>query len=220
VLEAGRRRTRVPVAALVDDLVGLAGYMQEAELDRVLDQAPAANLALLEVERRDLDAVTERLRALPAVASVSRPEIDRGLLQAEVADAYLVMQIILALFASAIAVGVVYNNARIALEVRSRDLATLRILGFTRGELAVVLLTEQALQVLLGLAPGIWLGKWMTASTLRSVDPELIRIPFVLSPASQVAAVCVVTFAALVSSLVVRRRSDRLDLVGVLKARD
>jgi putative ABC transport system permease protein len=220
VLEAGRRKTRLPVAALVDDLVGLSGYMQEAELDRMLDQAPAASLALLQVERRDLDAVTERLRALPDVASVSRPEIDRGLVQAEVADAYLVMQIILALFASAIAVGVVYNNARIALEVRSRDLATLRILGFTRGEVAVVLLTEQALQVLLGLAPGIWLGRWMTASTLRSVDPDLMRIPFALAPASQVAAVCVVTFAALVSSLVVRRRSDRLDLVGVLKARD
>jgi putative ABC transport system permease protein len=222
VLEAGRRKAHVPVASLIDDLVGLAGYMPEAELDRVLDEAPgaSANVALLEVERHDLDAVAERLRVLPAVASVSRPDIDRGLLQAEVGDAYLVMQIVLALFASAIAVGVVYNNARIALELRSRDLATLRILGFMRGELAVVLLTEQALQVFLGLAPGIWLGRWMGASTLRSIDPDLIRIPFVLSPASQVAAVCVVAFAALVSSLVVRRRSDRLDLVGVLKARD
>jgi putative ABC transport system permease protein len=220
VLELGRRKARVPVAAIVDDLIGLSGYMQSAELDRVLDEAPAANVVLLEVEHRDLDDVMERLRALPAVATVSRPELDRGLLHAEVADVYLVMQIILALFASAIAVGVVYNNARIALEVRSRDLATLRILGFTRGELAVVLLGEQALQVLLGIAPGIWLGRWMGASTLASIDRELIRIPFAISPASEVAAACVVTFAALVSSLVVRSRSDRLDLVAVLKARD
>ena len=70
--------------------------------------------------------------------------MDRGLVRAQVADVFLVLQLVLAIFAAAIAVGVVYNNARIALEIRSRDLATLRILGFTRGELAFVLLGEQA----------------------------------------------------------------------------
>ncbi|HTQ05937.1 MAG TPA: ABC transporter permease, partial [Polyangiaceae bacterium] len=124
------------------------------------------------------------------------------------------------LFAAAIAVGVVYNNARIALEVRSRDLATMRILGFTRGELAGVLLGEQAIQVLFGIFPGLWLGRSLAGLWLSSIDRELLRIPLSIAPRSYFAAVCVVSLAALASALVVRRQGDHLDLVAVLKARD
>jgi putative ABC transport system permease protein len=152
--------------------------------------------------------------------AVSRPALDRSLVHAEVADVFMVTSILVALFATAIAVGVVYNNARIALEVRSRDLATMRILGFTRGELAAVLLGEQAIQVLSGIVPGLLLGRSFARLWLSSIDQELLRVPVTIAPRSYLAAVCVVTFAAFASALVVRRRSDKLDLVAVLKARD
>jgi len=220
VLEADRPKARVRVAALIDDFLGLSGYMDAAALERLLGETAAANQVLLEVDRRDLDDVAHRLDDMPAVAGVSRPALDRGLVYAEVADSFVMLEVILALFAAIIAVGVVYNNARIALELRSRDLATLRILGFRRTELAVVLLGEQAIQVVLGVAFGLPLGRWMGAATLSAIDRELIRIPPSLSPASQVAAACVVVLAAMLSALRVRRQSDRLDLVAVLKARD
>ena len=151
---------------------------------------------------------------------MSRPDVDRGLVRAQVADAFTVLQVMLSIFAAAIAVGVVYNNARIALDVRSRDLATLRILGFTRGELAVVLLGEQAMQVALGVVPGLFLGRSLGASSLGTIDHDLLRVPLYLSPAAYVSAACVVLLAALASALVVRAQSDRIDLVSVLKARD
>ncbi|HTP28665.1 MAG TPA: ABC transporter permease, partial [Anaeromyxobacteraceae bacterium] len=150
----------------------------------------------------------------------SRPDLDRSLVHAEVTDVFRVTSIMLALFAVAIAVGVVYNNARIALELRSRDLATMRILGFTRAELAGLLLGEQAIQVLLGIGPGLWLGRALTGFWLSTIDQELLRVPVTIAPASYLGAVCVVAFAALGSALIVRRQSDRLDLVAVLKARD
>ena len=159
VLEADRRKVRVPVAALVDDFLGIAAYMDATELAHLMGESPRANVVLLAVDPRDVDEVTQRLSDLPAVASVSRPSVDRGLVRAEEGDVLVVMQVILAVFAAAIAVGVVYNNARIAFELRSRDLATMRILGFTRGELAVVLLGEQAIQVVLGVGPGLYLGR-------------------------------------------------------------
>jgi putative ABC transport system permease protein len=220
LLERGGRTLRVPVAALVDDLLGLAGYMDAADLAHLLDETPRADVLLLAVERRDLDAVSQRLVALPAVAAISRPDVDRGLFRAQVGDVFTVLQAVLAVFATAIAVGVVYNNARIALEVRSRDLATLRILGFTRGEIAVVLLGEQAIQVALGVLPGLYLGRLLGGLTLTTLDRELLRVPPSVAPSGYVGAACVVLFAALVSALIVRRQSDRLDLVGVLKARD
>jgi putative ABC transport system permease protein len=96
----------------------------------------------------------------------------------------------------------------------------MRILGFTRGELAWVLLGEQIVQVFLGIVPGLALGAGMAKLGLSTIDRELLRIPLLLRPSSYVAAICVVAFAALCSALTVRRRSDRLDLVAVLKARD
>jgi putative ABC transport system permease protein len=220
VLESDRRRLRVPVAALVDDFLGLAGYMGATELSQLMGESPRANVVLLAVDARDVDEVTQRLNDLPAVAAVSRPSVDRGLVRAEEGDVLVVMHVILAIFAAAIAVGVVYNNARIAFELRSRDLATMRILGFTRGELAFVLLGEQAIQVVLGVGPGLYLGRLIGALSLSSIDREMLRIPVAVAPASYLGGACVVLLAALLSALVVRMQSDRLDLVAVLKARD
>jgi len=220
LLDSDHRVLHLPVATVVDDLLGISGYLDASELARLLDETQRANIALAAVDSQDIDAVTERLNACPLVASVSRPDFDRGLVRAEIGDVFTVMSLMLALFAMAIAVGVVYNNARIALETRSRDLATMRILGFTRGELAAVLLGEQAIQVVLGVVPGLFLGRSVGGVWLSTIDRELIRVPLSLSPASYLAAACVVIFAALASALVVRRQSDRLDLVAVLKARD
>jgi len=220
VLELDRRHLRVRVAALVDDFLGVAAYMDAHELARLLGESPRANVILLSVDAADVDAVTARLMALPRVAAVTRPSVDRGLVWAEEGDVFVVLQLVLAVFASAIAVGVVYNNARIALELRSRDLATMRILGFTRGELAFVLLSEQAIQVVIGVIAGLPLGRALGGLTLRTIDQELLRIPVSVTSSSYVGGASVVLLAALDSAVVVRRQSDRLDLVAVLKARD
>jgi putative ABC transport system permease protein len=220
VLESDRRKVRVPVAALVDDLLGLSGYMEARELAGMMGETPSANVLLLSVDHADMDDVTRRLDDLPAVSAVTRPSVDRGLVRAEEGDVFVVFKGVLAAFAAAIAVGVVYNNARIALEVRSRDLATMRILGFTRGELAIVLLGEQAIQVVLGVVPGLPLGRFFGGLALSTVDREFIRVPVFVAPSSYAIAGCVVLLAALASALIVRRRADRLDLVSVLKARD
>jgi putative ABC transport system permease protein len=219
-LEGQRQTLEVPVARLVDDLLGLSGYMRLGALNALLDQAPSVNVVLLSVDRSRLDELTQRLRRFPAVSALSRPDLDRDLIKAQVADVYTAMQVLLAFFAAAIAVGVVYNNARIALEVRSRDLATLRILGFTRGELGTMLLGEQGVQLMLALWPGLKLGVWLSELTMGAVDKELLRVPATVSAPQQLAGVCVVLIAAMVSALLVRRQADRLDLVAVLKARD
>jgi putative ABC transport system permease protein len=220
LLEPGRRRLLVPMTAIVDDILGMTAYMDAAALANLLDETPRVSTILVATDPGQLDAVSLRLNALPAVAAVNRPALDRALVQAQISDEFVVMQILLSMFAAAIAIGVVYNNARIALELRSRDLATLRILGFTRGELAVVLLGEQAVQIVLGVVGGLFIGKRMGAVVIASVDREMIRVPVLLSFASYAVAICVVLLAALASALLVRRRADRLDLVAVLKARD
>jgi len=116
-------------------------------------------------------------------------------------------------------VGVVYNNARIALSVRSRELATLRVLGFTRAEVSAVLLGEQAVQVVVAIPVGLWLGRGLAALVLRTVEDELFRMPLIISNATYGFAAVVVA-ASVASAFLVRRRVDALDMAAVLKSRD
>jgi putative ABC transport system permease protein len=220
VLEAGRRRLRLPVAGFIDDFSGLSAYMDLAELERRLGEPPTLSGALVSVARGGLDEVRARIEKLPAVASLSEPALDRQQFQGQISDSFHAVTVLLAIFASVIAVGVVFNNARIALAVRSRDLATMRILGFTRGEVAMVLLGEQAIQLVLGIGVGLPFGYWLGAAALAATPPELFRVPAVLTAGSIVQAVAVVISSGLGCALLVRRQADRLDLVSVLKARD
>jgi putative ABC transport system permease protein len=222
-LEAGRRRLRLRVAGFIDDFWGLSAYMDLDELERRMGEPSTLSGALLSVGRgaaANLERVTARLEKLPAVASFSEPALDRQQFQAQMSNSLRAMTVLLAVFASVIAVGIVFNNARIALAVRSRDLATLRILGFTRGEVATVLLGEQAVQLVLGVAFGLPLGCALGAAMLASIPPELFRIRATITAGSLVQAAAVVIASGLGCALWVRREADRLDLVSVLKARD
>jgi len=164
--------------------------------------------------------VTRRLEKLPAIAGLSRPDLDQIEFMTEEANAFVGFQVVLIFFAAVIAVAMVFNNARIALAVRSRDLATLRILGFTRAEVAVVLLGEQAVQLILGVAAGLPLGYFLGAGTLALMPADFFRMPTVTTAGSVITAALVVFIAGFLSALFVRREADRLDLVSVLKARD
>ncbi len=220
VLEGAQPRLRLPVASFVDDMTGLSAYADLDDLDHWLGGARAVSGALLAVDRSRFPDIQRRLMRLPAVAGFSRPDLDRQQFESQESNALRALGVMLAIFAAIIAVGLVFNNARIALAVRARDLATLRILGFSRGEVATVLLGEQALQLVLGVALGLPLGWAMGAAMLASIPPDLFRVPAWLSPGSLIEAALVVLLSGFACALYVRREADRLDLVAVLKARD
>jgi putative ABC transport system permease protein len=133
-------------------------------------------------------------------------------------ESMLVIALILTVSAAAIAIGVVYNNARIALSMRSRDLATLRVLGFTRVEISTILLGELGAQVLAGVPLGLWLGTLWSRLLAQSIDPETIRFAVHISSHTYVEAAVIALVSGIVSALLVRRQLDRLDLVSVLKS--
>ena len=128
------------------------------------------------------------------------------------------MTLILAVSAAAIAIGIVYNNARIALSMRSRDLATLRVLGFSRREISNILLGELGLQVLVGIPLGLALGTLWAIMLIAGFDQESMRFPLHIADRTYVAAAAIALVSGAVSALLVRRKLDRLDLIGVLKS--
>jgi putative ABC transport system permease protein len=124
------------------------------------------------------------------------------------------------LFSVVIAVGVVYNSARITLTERSRELASLRVLGYTRGEISYILLGELALLTLTAIPLGLWFGHELCRYIAASIGNEMYRVPLVLEPSTYAFAALVVLVAAAVSALLVRRRLDKLDLIEVLKTKE
>ena len=162
----------------------------------------------------------QRLKQIPAVAVVV---VNRALVDTfreTSARNILFFTTVLTIFAATIAAGVVYNNARIQLAERAWELASLRVLGFTRGEVSVLLLGELAIEIALAIPLGFVLGFWLCALTLTLMQQHVFEIPLIILPATYLYAGAAVAAAGVVSALVVRHRIDQLDLIAVLKTRE
>ena len=220
MLEGDRRAVSLRVASLAAEPFGLQGHMRADELYRAFGEQATASMALLRIDPREYTRTEPKLKKLPKIGGVLRKQTIIDQFTAQSADMMLKMSFILTLFAATIAIGVVYNNARVALSLRSRDLASLRVLGFRRGEISAVLLGELALQVLLAIPIGLVLGAWMADEMMNMADPEQYRLPITLSSVTFAYAGGVTIVAGAVSALLVRRKLDKLDLIGVLKTRE
>jgi putative ABC transport system permease protein len=175
---------------------------------------------LLRVDERELSRIHQRLRESPNIIDVSETTHDmRRMLDmnASIMDIWTAVSVVLA---ASVVFGVVYNNARIALAARSRDLASLRVLGFTRREISFVLLSSLAVEVVIAVPLGLWAGTLWARQFMKTVDQETFRWQVTIAPTTYLLATVVVLLASAASALWVRRSLDRLDLVGVLKARE
>lgn len=211
---------QVRVTALISEPFGLQGHMSAPNLARLLHSEVDVNTVLLSIDSAKLAQVEARLQDMPAVVSVGSPRDFRRQFNEQSASMILVFTSIITTFAAVIAVGVIYNNARVALSQRARDLASLRILGFTQREIATILFGEQALTVILALPFGILLGRWLSQLMMGTADPENYRFPALISNFTVLFAVAVTVAAALFSGWVLRRKVVRLDLIAVLKTRE
>jgi putative ABC transport system permease protein len=220
-IREGDRATRsVPVTALVDESFGLQGHMRLPQLRSLLREEPMVSEVLLRIDPSAYADVQRRLKELPAVASVTRRDNVSQQFQEQSGDMMTTFTVILTLFAAIIAIGVVYNNARIALSMRERDLASLRVLGFTRAEISAILLGELSVQLIVAIPLGLAFGTLLAHAMMNNVDAETYRFSVTISARTYTFATVVALASGVVSALLVRRKLDKLDLIGVLKTRE
>jgi putative ABC transport system permease protein len=220
VLEGSRPRRRLPVTRLVDEYLGIAAYMDLAALHGLMRESRVLTGAYLLVDPARERALNRELKAIPSVAGVALKRATLETFQKQMDETMGVMIAFNILFAGTIAFGVVYNAARISLSERSRELASLRVLGFTRAEISSILLGELALLTLVGTPLGLVMGTGFAAVIMTALETELYRFPVIVSPATYALSAVVTLAAAAVSGFLVRRRLDHLDLVQVLKSRE
>lgn len=220
VLDGKRPELSVPVYALSQDFAGTAAFMEINELNRLLGEGDRVTGAYLSVAAGEWPAFLRQLKKTPRAGSVVIKEGIRASFRKTTAESMGLIQKIYMSFAIVVAFGIVYNSARISLSERQRELATLRVVGFTRGEVATVLVSELVILTLVALPLGLLIGSGFATAILQTVNTEFVRLPVILQTSNYAFAVLVVALASFVSAVFASRRLNQLDLVGVLKARD
>ena len=220
VLDGRRPDLQVPIAALSQDFAGTAAFIEIGEFNRLLGEGDRITGAYLSVAAGEWQQFLAELKETPRVSSVVIKEGIRNSFRKTTAESMGLVQKIYMSFAIVVAFGIVYNSARISLSERQRELATLRVVGFTRREVAAVLVSELVILTVLALPLGLLIGSGFATVILKTINTEFVRLPVILNSSNYAFAVVVVACASFFSALFASRRLDRLDLVGVLKARD
>lgn len=220
VLEGRRRSLFVTVAEVIKSYFGLVVYMDIAVLNEVLDEGLRFTGVHVAYDRAREPAFFAEVKRAPAISSIALQSRSLIRFRETLAQNINIMTSVYLGLSCIIAFGVVYNSARIQLSERARELASLRVLGFTRREVTEVLLMGLALMTLAALPLGWLLGHWFAWATVQGFTNDLYTVPFAIEPATYAKSSLVVIAASALSALIVRARINRLDLIAVLKARD
>lgn len=219
-LEGSRTVSRVPVVALAKLYLGVMAYMDMQALNRLMKEGDAVSGIYITADHRHREDLYRKLVDMPRVSGTIVRSHEISNFYDVQAKGMLFFTFIATIMACSISIGVVYNNARIALAERSRELSSLRVLGYTRGEISYILLGELALITLAAIPLGFLIGYWLCAYIAQALASDLYRVPLVIGTNTFSLAAAVVLAAASLSGLIVRHRLDHLDLVEVLKTRE
>lgn len=220
LLEGQRRTVTLPIAAEVEDYFGLRAMMDADALTQLMREGPTVNGVHISVDTSRLDNLYAAIKGMPTVSGLALQRVSLSNFRDITALLITTMASIYTSLAAIIAFGMVYNSARISLSERARELASLRVFGFTEGEVLWTLLLELALLCLLAQPLGWIIGYNLAWFMKTNLAGELMRVRLVVEPSTYIVASAVVLAAAVLSALVVRERVNRLDLVAVLKTRD
>jgi putative ABC transport system permease protein len=220
VLTGRRPVIDIPVAGFVDEYIGISGYMELESLNRIMREGHVVTGGFLAIDSTEQPHVFDELMRRPGVAAIAMRSQSIESFYESFAETILIFTFVNTLLAGTIAFGAVYNSARIALAERSRELASLRVLGFTRGEIAYILVGELMALVVIGIGFGFFVGRGICALFAEAISSDIYRVPLVLEPSTYASGAAVVLASGVISSMVIKRRLDGLDLVQVLKTRE
>ena len=219
-LEGKRKTFSLPVSGVFETFIGLPVFMDIHVLNRLMGESPSFGYANLLVDPAAMNQTFTALKETPKITAVMLRESALNAFKTIVVEHLMVFITMFVTLAGILAFGVVYNSTRIALSERARELATLRVLGFSKGEISYVLLGEVMFLVVFGLPLGCLCGWLLVLSMANAFDTEMFRIPLVIEASTYGLAALLVIVAATLSAAIVRRRVDKLDLIKVLKTRE
>jgi len=220
VMEGRRPMLKVPVRGLITDYAGLSAYMDIGALRRLMQEGQTMSGAHVSVDASRWKDFLDAVKKVPRIGNIGITSALQQSFRQTTAESINLIQGIYFTFSMIVAFGVVYNSARISLSERSRDLATLRVVGFTSREVAGVMIGELVMLTALAIPLGLWIGGHLANFIVQSASTESVRLPLILTHLTYASAILIVLLSAGVSFYIVSLRIHNLDLIGVLKARE
>ncbi|MFA5940578.1 MAG: ABC transporter permease [Sinimarinibacterium sp.] len=217
VLEGNRPLRSVRVAGVTHELTGMGAHMNRLALNRLLREGDVVSGAFVDVEPSRLAELYRRLKRTPHVVGVMNRNVAIRSFTETMAANMLIFATVLLALASTIAVGVVYNSMRVTFSERARELASLRVLGYTRAETGLILLGEIVTLTLLAIPLGWLIGFQLCRFMVTELASDLYRVPLVIDPPTYAYSALVILLTTLLASLLMVRFIRRLDLVSALK---
>ena len=219
-LESSRRTVRVPVTEIFQSYFGLSAFMNIRALNDLLDEGAVVTGVHIAIDERFEEELYGIIKNTPALTAIALRKASLVKFRETMAQNIVFMTGVYSILGIIIAFGVAYNSARIQLSERARELASLRVLGFTRAEVARILTTELAIVTIIAVPIGWILGRGFAWALIQGFESELYRVPLVIERSTYALSALIVIGAVIVSALIVRRRVNRLDLIEVLKTRE
>ncbi|MBL4612866.1 MAG: ABC transporter permease [Emcibacter sp.] len=217
VLEDRRPVLKIRVAEIVEEFIGLSAFMDIDRLNEHLNEGAVITGASVMVDPLWNGLLFQKIKDIPAIASMNILKKAREIFRDIMGENILKMVAMNITFASLISFGVIYNTARIALSERGRELASLRVLGLTRGEVAYILFGEMTIIILMAIPVGLGLGYLMVLGMAQSMDTELFRIPVIVDKDTYGLSVIIVIISSILSFYLVWRQVENIDLVSAQK---
>lgn len=220
ILEGNRKKVKIRVTALIDEFFGQGAFMRLDRLAQILDQPPTMSLVALFTDSAKEKEILTELKKIPVVSGVSTRATSLKVFYELMAKSTLSILFVIILFASAIAIGVVYNTAMISLSERTFEISNLRILGFTRNEVFRMMVYELSSIIFSALIPGCAMGYFAGVLIISSVETEGFSMPLEISMATYMNAAIVTIFTAVISFYILYRKIRKMDMLSVLKVRE
>lgn len=220
VLEGDRRRIRIPVAGITSEFLGVGAYMRLASLNRALGEGQLVNQALLNIDPGRARQTYRDLRETPRILGISIRQAMLDSFYETLAKTFLTFTLFISMLGGIIAFGVVYNTVRISLAEKGRELASLRVLGYTHNEVNHILLAEVAVMLVVGIPLGWLAGYGLSLAIITAMQTELYRVPLTITAQTLGISSAVVVVSAIASGAIAWWRLRNLDLIAVLKTRE
>ncbi|TGK37697.1 ABC transporter permease [Leptospira andrefontaineae] len=220
VLEGQRIKTEVEVTGIINEILGQGAYKEIQSLNRLLREGDQINTVALWTDSSKEESLLNELKSYPKISGVSTRSKTLKIFYELMSKSVLATSLIIMIFACIISVGVVYNTALISLSERAFELGSLRILGFTKTEVFIILSGELTIVILASLPLGCLLGYFSGHAILSTVETEGFKIPLFIAPKTYVISIFTVLVTSLFSFWILYVKIKSLDLISVLKVRE
>ncbi len=219
-LEGKRLRREVSISGMVDDVTGLNAYMNISSLNETLGEGQVVSGGFINARPGLMHHLYEAIKSTPKVGTVIVTDSIRDSIQETIVKSLMTMRYIISLFACLIAFGVLYNFSKISIAEKTREFATLRVLGFSRREVSLIFFGEQILLLLLAIPFGLFIGYHLATAMGMFYQTELFRIPIIISPSTYLISTTSILVTSIISGVAAYRQLKNLDLIDVLKSRE